>query len=105
MNRFNIEHHKNHEAFVICRSKEEAEEFCRYLNSNGREWASGTSYLETAHWNDAVESGYNIIAYCFNFGTYTCDKRYLIGRQYVYEFSDFDWDDIDYDIGSFEDIL
>lgn len=44
---FNLNDYKG-EYVMRCKTKEEAESFCRFLHQNGRKWSSGDSYLESA---------------------------------------------------------
>lgn len=62
-----------------CKSREEAEDFCREMHKAGLTWRSGTSYLLRNHFG-AYEKQ---TCYCFNKGTYdntlhTKDEGYTI---------------------------
>lgn len=86
--KFNINKYEGHYA-MHCKTEEEAKIFCRYLDSVGRKWADGTSYMSMTNWSVYGHDTY----YDFNGGTY-CDKRYFLARSYytILEFSDFEWD-------------
>lgn len=84
--KFNINDYRGRYA-MHCKTEEEAKIFCHYLNSVGRKWNSGDSYLSMTNWiiNESDT------CYVFNNRTYsdvpTCERDYTI-----LEFSDFDWD-------------
>lgn len=86
--KFNINKYMGNYA-MHCKTKEEAKIFCRYLDSVGRKWADGTSYMSMTNWDDYDPD----TCYDFNDGTY-CVKRYFLTRNYytILEFSDFEWD-------------
>lgn len=86
--KFNINKYEGNYA-MHCKTEEEAKIFCRYLDSVGRKWADGTSYMSMTNWSVYGHDTY----YDFNDGTY-CDKRYFLVRSYytILEFSDFEWD-------------
>lgn len=86
--KFNINKYMGNYA-MHCKTKEEAKIFCRYLDSVGRRWADGTSYMSMTNWNYGPDT-----CYTFNSGTY-CKKTYFLTRNYytILEFSDFEWDD------------
>lgn len=86
--KFNINKYMGNYA-MHCKTEEEAKTFCRYLDSVGRRWADGTSYMSMTNWSVHGPDT------CYNFydGTY-CTKRYFL-TCYCYtilEFSDFEWD-------------
>lgn len=85
--KFNINKYMGNYA-MHCKTKEEAKIFCRYLDSVGRRWADGTSYMSMTNWNYGPDT-----CYTFNSGTY-CKKTYFLTRNYytILEFSDFEWD-------------
>lgn len=85
--KFNINKYMGNYA-MHCKTKEEAKIFCRYLDSVGRRWADGTSYMSMTNWNYGPDT-----CYTFNNGTY-CKKTYFLTRNYytILEFSDFEWD-------------
>ena len=66
---FNINNYKG--AYVMhCKTEEEAESFCQYLNENGRRWANGQRYVDRTHYSDYRSE----MAYNFNAGCYAnCD--------------------------------
>lgn len=86
--KFNINKYLGNYA-MHCKTEEEAKIFCRYLDSVGRRWADGTSYMSMTNWNYGPDT-----CYTFNSGTY-CKKTYFLTRNYytILEFSDFEWDD------------
>lgn len=85
--KFNINKYLGNYA-MHCKTEEEAKIFCRYLDSVGRRWADGTSYMSMTNWNYGPDT-----CYTFNSGTY-CKKTYFLTRNYytILEFSDFEWD-------------
>lgn len=86
--RFNINDYNGKYA-MHCKTEEEAKIFCRYLDSVGRKWVNGDSYMSITNWDNY---DYNT-CYGFNDGTY-CDKIYFLTCDYytILEFSDFEWD-------------
>lgn len=86
--KFNINKYMGNYA-MHCKTEEEAKIFCRYLDSVGRRWADGTSYMSMTNWDDYGPD----TCYTFNNGTY-CKKTYFLTRNYytILEFSDFEWD-------------
>lgn len=86
--KFNINKYEGNYA-MHCKTEEEAKIFCRYLDSVGRRWSSGHSYILMTNWDDYGPN----TCYSFNSGTY-CDKIYYLTRNYytILEFSDFEWD-------------
>lgn len=49
--KFNIDDYKGKYA-MHCKTKEEAEDFCRYLDSIGQKWKYGISYIRKTFWNN-----------------------------------------------------
>ena len=86
--KFNINKYEGNYA-MHCKTEEEAKIFCRYLNSVGRRWGSGHSYISMTNWDDYGPN----TCYSFNSGTY-CDKIYYLTHNCytIPEFSDFEWD-------------
>lgn len=86
--KFNINKYEGNYA-MHCKTEEEAKIFCRYLDSVGRKWGSGTSYMSMTNWDDYGPD----TCYSFNSGT-CCDKTYFLthNRYTILEFSDFEWD-------------
>lgn len=86
--KFNINKYMGNYA-MHCKTKEEAKIFCRYLDSVGRKWVDGTSYMSMTKWSvygpDTCYDFYN--------GTY-CNKTYFLTcyGYTILEFSDFEWD-------------
>lgn len=79
--KFNLNDYKGDYA-MHCKTKEEAESFCRFLYQNGRRWRNGGSYLQFDNWDrfkiDTI--------YYFNLGTYSRAK-YV--NYVILEWSDF----------------
>lgn len=86
--KFNINKYMGNYA-MHCKTEEEAKIFLRYLDSVGRKWVNGTSYMSMTNWS---VHGHDT-CYDFNGGTY-CDKTYFLTCNYytILEFSDFKWD-------------
>ena len=86
--KFNINKYMGNYA-MHCKTEEEAKIFCRYLDSVGRRWGSGHSYISMTNWDDYGPN----TCYSFNSGTY-CDKIYYLTHNCytILEFSDFEWD-------------
>lgn len=66
-----------------CKTEEEAKDFCKYLDSIGRTWASGGKYVDNLHWSDY---GPDTI-YWFNSGCYDYVNYYTNAT--ILEWSDF----------------
>lgn len=66
-----------------CKTEEEAKDFCKYLDSIGRTWASGGKYVDNLHWSDY---GPDTI-YWFNSGSYDYINYYTDAT--ILEWSDF----------------
>lgn len=79
--KFNLNDYKSGYA-MHCKTKEEAESFCRFLHQNGRRWCNGNSYLQFDNWDrfkiDTI--------YYFNLGTYS---RVKYVNCVILEWSDF----------------
>ena len=82
--KFDINNYKG-KYVMHCKTEAEAKEFCHYLHSIGRRWASGTSYHEITHWDDCGEYTY----YVFNNGTYISIHDVCKGNYTILEWSDF----------------
>lgn len=81
---FNLNDYKG-EYVMRCKTKEEAESFCRFLHQNGKKWSSGDSYLEFSRW-DLYKTD---TVYYFNKGMY-CDVAFAKWQCYtILEWSDF----------------
>lgn len=74
-------------------TEDQAKIFCRYLDSVGKKWSSGNSYLEYTHF-DVYK---NRTCYNFNVGDYgTDDIAYCPEYGWtILEFDDFDWSDFE----------
>jgi len=68
-----------------CKTEEEAESFCRYLNENGRKWGDGHSYIDRTHYSEyKSETAYN-----FNNGTFCNCDFYIYYNYTILEWSDY----------------
>ena len=70
-----------------CDTEEKAKVFCRYLDSIGKRWCGGNSYLEKTYW-DVYKTD---ACYAFNEGAY---QDLEFSKEYNYtilEFDDFNW--------------
>lgn len=72
---------------MCCRNRAEAEVFLTYLDSLGKRWSSGRSYLDLEYSWDPFTP-----CYIFKDGVRCSDTE--PGITYL-EFSDFDWDETD----------
>lgn len=81
---FDIEKYKG-KYVMHCKTKEEAEDFCKYLDSIGRTWNSGANYKNNFHWN---EYGPKTI-YWFNHGLYDFLSSVTRKKAIILEWSDF----------------
>lgn len=68
-----------------CRTLKEAEDFCRFLDKNGKKWCSGHSYLQFISWNDLKDD----TAYYFTENTYGSSHTARKNDYTVLEWSDF----------------
>ena len=82
--KFNIKDYEGNYA-MHCKTKEEAEDFCKYLDSIGRKWSSGHSYAELTEWNDYKEK----TCYSFNYGYYAPISHFIVYNYKILEWSDF----------------
>ena len=86
--KFNLNDYKDYKGnyAMHCKTKEEAESFCRFLDLSGRSWFDGDSYLEVDKWDR-----YKIdTIYYFNRGTYGSVKHIRRSENFVIlEWSDF----------------
>lgn len=64
--KFNLSNYKNGKYCMHCETIEEAEDFCRVLNKNGKVWSSGDRYTKYTNW-DVYQSQ---TVYYFNKGTF-----------------------------------
>lgn len=90
--RFNIDDYPGASRTMICRSEYEAESFLRYLDSMGRKWCNGQSYIEVS--NFPTQSENPMIGYLFNEGQYSVEvfMREAISDGSALYYSDFFWD-------------
>ena len=86
--KFNIDKYMGNYA-MHCKTEEEAKIFLRYLDSVGRKWVDGTSYMSMTNWSVHGPD----TCYDFYDGTY-CNKTYFLTcyGYTILEFSDFEWD-------------
>lgn len=87
--KFDIRDYKGR-CVMHCKTEDEAKVFCKYLDSIGRKWRSGASYLLHVGW-DAYKDQ---ICYDFNSGRHS-NKTFYKRKEYkILEFSDFEWDEM-----------
>lgn len=87
--KFNIDDYKGEYA-MHCKTEKEANVFCRYLNSVGKKWCDGESYLTKIPWKLYKDQTY----YAFNQGMF-CNRKFYEDCGYkILEFSDFEWDEM-----------
>lgn len=87
--KFDIRDYKGR-CVMHCKTEDEAKVFCRYLNSIGRKWRNGISYLCENEWSFYTDQ----TCYEFNNDAYA-DKCYYLKYGYtILEFSDFEWDEM-----------
>lgn len=82
---FNLDEYKDKKYCMHCKTLEEAKDFCRVLDSNGRTWSTGDSYTNYTFWN-THESG---TVYYFNKGTYGSMLIAQEKQRIILEWSDF----------------
>ena len=82
--KFNIENYKG-DYVMHCKTQEEANDFCRYLDSVGRKWSTGYNYINNTHY----DSYGKYTAYNFNQGTYADVESYRKWGVIILEWSDF----------------
>lgn len=82
--KFNIEDYKGNYA-MHCKTEEEAKDFCRYLDSVGRKWSSGTKYTADNLWHIFKDN----TCYVFNYATYSSLSLSKLSGYTVLEWSDF----------------
>lgn len=82
--KFNIDNYKGNYA-MHCKTKEEAEDFCKFLDSIGKYWNSGASYAGATCY-DAYEDK---TCYDFNAGKYSSISWYITGNYKILEWSNF----------------
>lgn len=82
--KFNIDDYKGKYA-MHCKTKEEAEDFCRYLDSIGCKWKNGNRYLNCTYWQSLKSE----TTYGFNEATYNCISYYKDHGYTILEWSDF----------------
>lgn len=105
---FNIENYQGKYAMHV-KTEEEAKEFCKYLNSVGRKWHAGGSYITQNKFEIYEEN----TIYYFNEGLYgacnindAADLLYMEGKGYtVLKWSDFQEDEEKVSPGDIIDIL
>lgn len=83
--KFNLNDYKGNYA-MHCKTEEEAESFCRFLDQNGRKWRTGDSYLECDRWYNYERD----TVYFFNDGLF-CDVAFAKRKEgcTILEWSDF----------------
>lgn len=85
--KFDINQYKG-KYVMCCKTYEEAECFCEFLDSIGRKWRNGKSYAST---NFFDRNGGGEICYEFNAGYYATPRFYRNDGYHVLDFSDFEW--------------
>lgn len=75
---------------VHCRTEKEAKTFCRYLDSLGRRWRNGSSYLTETNWDYCKEN----TCYAFNEGCFDDINCFDKDGYKIIEFSNFEWDEM-----------
>ena len=71
-----------------CKTKEEAELFCRYLNSVGKKWRGNVSYsIYTTYWDTYKDQ----TCYAFNEGRFSPIRYYKRNGYQILTFSDYAW--------------
>lgn len=87
--KFNINDYEGKYA-MHCKTQEEAEIFCRYLNSVGKKWRGNVSYtIYTTYWDTYKDQ----TCYALNEGRFSPIRYYKRNGYYILEFSDYDWGD------------
>lgn len=88
--KFDINQYQKLEIVMHCPTEESAEIFTRYLNSIGRAWKGGASYINCTHYDMYGEK----TCYRFNDNTY-CSLEYFVENIHeILNFYDFEWDEI-----------
>ena len=82
--KFNIDDYKGKYA-MHCKTKEEAEDFCRYLDSIGQKWKYGVSYIRKTFWNNWESE----TAYDFNSADFGRVSDYKNNGYKILEWSNF----------------
>lgn len=85
--KFDIEDYNS--CYVMhCKTKTQAEYFTSFLDSLGKRWSDGTSYLTLTYYEDYGKE------ICYHFtGGYVGNKEYFSDNGYIIlEFDEFDWD-------------
>ena len=88
--KFNIKNYPG-KYVMCCKTHEESQIFSRYLNSIGKTWLSGGSYLQLDYYSRCDQC----ISYNFNNGTYDHLDYYKNEKYTILEFEDFDWSDFE----------
>ena len=82
--KFNIDDYKG-KYVMHCKTKEEAEDFCRYLDSIGQKWKYGISYIRKTFWNNWESE----TAYDFNSADFGRVSDYKNNGYKILEWSNF----------------
>lgn len=84
--------------YMHCKTKEESDIFLEYLNSLGRKWVDGESYLSPGIYG--TRYGKHVYD-CYNFNCGQISSEGIIKDlnldNRILEFSEFDWEGYDYD--------
>ena len=73
-----------------CKTEEEAQIFLDYLDSVGKRWSSGDSYLDKTLWEYGGQT-----CYYFNQGCVGRIETLLRNKRLILEFDDFNWSNND----------
>lgn len=85
MKNFNWEQFKNktNKIAVHCKTREEAEDFCREMHKHNMKWRDGESYLDEINWSRYV------ISTCYDNGGYSAIDFYKNNNYTILEWSDY----------------
>ena len=84
--KFNIDDFSHGTYVMHCNTKEKAVVFLKYLDSIGRKWRNGVSYLAANEWDDYGDA----TVYYFNMGMYSSYNS-VSSSHIILEFDAFDW--------------
>lgn len=82
---FDFDAWKDENICMHCKTREEAEDFCREMSKAGLRWSSGNSYLSWSCFEPYKEQ----TCYCFNKGTYESTGRAENKGYQILEWSDY----------------
>lgn len=93
--RFNIDDYHGDYA-MHCPEEWQAEVFTNYLDSLGKSWRDGSTYVNNSLWYEYEEEQ----CYAFNRNQYESVSWYKGTGYIILEFSDFDWGDEDFTLSA-----